>query len=209
MNFSLVDLLNEQMAMTNVYAEVTGIVEQVNLRVGETFTPASAAQAGIRIVNNLNLKASVNIPENYLSRVNKGTPVIIEVKDISKKYNSTISLISQVISTTNRSFTAEAKLPADADLKPNQVAMVRIQDYTQKGAITVPLNAVQTDEKGKFVMVAATENGKKIARKKPVQLGMLYNDLIEVKQGVQAGDEVITQGYQSIYEGQLVTTDVK
>ena len=50
---------------------------------------------------------------------------------------------------------------------------------------------------------------KKIARKKPVQLGMLYNDLIEVKQGVQAGDEVITQGYQSIYEGQLVTTDVK
>ena len=58
-------------------------------------------------------------------------------------------------------------------------------------------------------MVAASENGKKIARKKPVQLGMLYKDLIEVKQGVQAGDEVITQGYQSIYEGQLVTTDVK
>jgi len=204
-----IGLLNEQLAMTNVYAEVSGVAEQVNLRVGETFSPASAAQAGIRIVNNLNLKASVNIPENYLSRVNKGTPVIVEVRDINKKYNSTISLISQVISTTNRSFTAEAKLPADAGLKPNQVAMVRIQDYTQKDAITVPLNAVQTDEKGKFVMVAASENGKKIARKKPVQLGMLYNDLIEVKQGVQAGDEVITQGYQSIYEGQLVTTDVK
>ncbi|HSB91513.1 MAG TPA: efflux RND transporter periplasmic adaptor subunit [Flavitalea sp.] len=204
-----ISLLNEQLAMTNVYSEVTGVVEQLNLRVGETFSPGSAAQAGIRIVNNSNLKASVNIPENYLARVSKGTPVIIEVKDINKKFNSTISLISQVISTTNRSFNAEAKLPSDADLKPNQVAMVRIQDYTQKDAITVPLNAVQTDEKGKFVMIAAAENGKKIARKKPVQLGMLYNDQIEVKQGVQPGDEVITQGYQSIYEGQLVTTDVK
>ena len=203
-----IGLLNEQLAMTNVYSQVDGVVEQVNLREGESFSPASAAQAGIRIVNNSELKASVNIPENYLSRVKKGTPVIIDVKDINKKYNSTISLISQVISPSNRSFNAEAKLPADADLKPNQVAMVRIQDYTQKDAITVPLNAVQTDEKGKFVMVAANEGGKKIARKKPVQLGMLYNDQIEIKAGIQAGDEVITQGYQSLYEGQLVTTDV-
>ena len=203
-----IGLLNEQLAKTNVYAEVNGVVEQVNLRVGESFSPASAAQAGIRIVNNSNLKASVNIPENYLPRVNKGTPVIIEVKDINKKFNSSISLISQVISTTNRSFNAEAKLPSDADLKPNQVAMVRIQDYFQKNAITVPLNAVQTDEKGKFIMVASNESGKKIARKKPVQLGMLYNDQIEVKAGIQAGDEVITQGYQSLYEGQLVTTEV-
>lgn len=204
-----IGLLNEQLAMTNVYSEVSGVVEQVNLRVGESFSPASAAQAGIRIVNNSNLKASVNIPENYLPRVSKGTPVIIEVKDINKKFNSTISLISQVISTTNRSFNAEAKVPSDPELKPNQVAIVRIQDYTQKDAMTVPLNAVQTDEKGKFVMVAANENGKKIARKKPIQLGMLYNDQIEVKSGIQAGDEVITQGYQSIYEGQLITTDVK
>lgn len=204
-----IQLLNEQLAMTNVYSEVSGIVEQVNIRVGETLSPASAAQAGIRIVNNTNLKATVNIPENYLSHVSKGTPVIVEVPDINKKFNSTISLISQVISTANRSFTAEAKVPADSDLKPNQVAMVRIQDYSNSKAITVPLNAVQTDEKGKFIMVAATENGKKIARKKPVQLGMLYNDRIEIKSGVQAGEEVITEGYQSVYEGQAITTQVQ
>lgn len=202
-------LLNEQLAMTNVYSEVTGVVEQVNIRVGESLSPASAAQAGIRIVNSSNLKASVNIPENYLARVQKGTPVIVDVQDINKKFNSKISLISQVISTTNRSFNAEANLPADAALKPNQVAMVRIQDYTNENAVTVPLNSVQSDEKGKFVMVAVTENGKKIARKKQVELGMLYNDQIEVKAGIQAGDQVITQGYQSIYEGQVITTEVK
>jgi RND family efflux transporter MFP subunit len=204
-----IQLLNEQLSTTNVYAEVSGIAEQVNLRVGEFFSPASAAQAGIRIVNTSNLKATVNIPENYISRVNKGTPVIVEIPDISKKINTSISLISQVISASERGFTAEAKIPSDPSLKPNQIAMMRIQDYKKENAITVPLNVIQNDEKGKFVMVSVTEGGQKVAKKKPVVIGELYQDRIEVKSGLQEGDEIITDGYQSIYEGQPITTQVK
>lgn len=204
-----IQLLNEQLSTTNVYAEVSGIAEQVNLRVGEFFSPASASQAGIRIVNTSNLKATVNIPENYISRVTKGTPVIVEIPDIAKKIKTKISLISQVISASERGFTAEAKIPSDPSLKPNQIAMIRIQDYKKDNAITVPLNVIQNDEKGKFVMVAVTEGGQKVAKKKPVVIGELYQDRIEVKSGLQEGDEIITDGYQSIYEGQPITTQVK
>ena len=204
-----VSLLNEQLAMSNVYSEVSGIVEKVSIRVGEILSPQSAAAAGIRIVNNTNLKASVNIPENYLSRVSKGTPVIVEIPDINKKFKSTISLISQVISTTDRGFTAEAKVPADPALKPNQIAMVRIQDYKRSNAVVIPLNVVQTDEKGKYVLVAAQEGNNRIARKKPIELGELYRDSIEVRSGLQAGDELITEGFQSLYEGQPISTTVR
>jgi len=72
--------------------------------------------------------------------------------------------------------------------------------------LLIPLTILQTDEKGKYVYVIATENGKKIARKKPVQVGEIYGDNIEVKGGLTVGDQVITEGFQSLYEGQVVTT---
>ena len=51
-----------------------------------------------------------------------------------------------------------------------------------------------------------TENGKKEARKKQVLVGEIYGEQIEVRSGLNEGDQLITQGYQSLYEGQGVTT---
>jgi membrane fusion protein (multidrug efflux system) len=34
----------------------------------------------------------------------------------------------------------------------------------------------------------------------------LYGDKLEIKNGLQAGDQLITEGFQSLYDGQLVTT---
>ena len=200
-------LLNEQLSFATIKAPVSGVAENVSIHVGEVFT--GAPNMGITIVNTTDLKASVNVPENYLSKVKKGTPVIVEVPDVNKKFNSTISTISQVIGATSRGFTAEAKIPYQSGLRPNQVARIQIQDYKTSNAIVVPLNTVQTDEKGKYVFVAAEENGKRIAKKKQIVLGEMYNDVIEIKSGLQAGDQVITDGYQNLYEGQLITTEVK
>ncbi|HUR12431.1 MAG TPA: efflux RND transporter periplasmic adaptor subunit [Flavitalea sp.] len=200
-------LLNEQLSFTTVTAPVSGIAEKVTIHTGEVFT--GAPTMGITIVNSTDLKATVNIPENYLSNVKKGTPVVVEVPDVNKKFNTTISTISQVIGSASRGFLAEAKIPYESGLRPNQVARIQIQDYTSSKAITVPLNTVQTDEKGKYVFVAMEENGKRIARKKIVVLGEMYNDVIEIRTGLQEGDLVVTEGFQDLYEGQLLTTNVK
>jgi multidrug efflux pump subunit AcrA (membrane-fusion protein) len=147
-----------------------------------------------------------DVPENYLARVAKGTPVMISIPDINKKYSSKISLISQSISATSRGFIAEAKIPQDRNLKPNLTANVRIQDYTTPNAITIPVNTLQTDEAGKFVLVAVKEGNTTVARKRQVQVGELYGDRLEVKGGLKTGDLIITEGYQTVYDGQVVTT---
>jgi len=177
----------------------------VNIKVGETFT--GAPPFNIQIVNTANLKVVTDIPETYVSRVKKGTPVLITIPALNRKFNSTVSLISQSIGNTSRGFTIECKLPADANLKANQVATVQIQDYSSPTAIAIPISTVQTDENGKFVLVAKTEKGKMIARKKAVGIGELYGDQIEVKTGLQPGDTLITQGFQNLYEGQLITVE--
>jgi multidrug efflux pump subunit AcrA (membrane-fusion protein) len=100
----------------------------------------------------------------------------------------------------------EAKIPYEKDLYPNQVALIRIQDYTVQNAITVPVNTLQNDENGKYVMIATKEGGRLVAHKKPVIIGMTYDDKIEIKSGVQAGDSIITDGYQGLYDGQPIST---
>ena len=79
-----------------------------------------------------------------------------------------------------RSFYIEAKLPYDKEFYPNQMALIKIQDYTTTNAITIPLNSLQNDEKGKYVMVAVKEGDRLMARKKPIIIGLMYGDRVEV-----------------------------
>jgi membrane fusion protein, multidrug efflux system len=118
-----------------------------------------------------------------------------------------VTVAGKSIDPISRSFFIEAKIPSSTDLRPNQIALVKIQDYTVSNTITVPVNTLQNDEKGKFIMIAVKENGKTVARKRPVVVGDFYGDKLEIKSGLKAGDAIVTGGFQSLYEGQLITTD--
>jgi membrane fusion protein (multidrug efflux system) len=196
--------IQEQASANNIYSDVDGVADEVNVRVGETFSGMGAMGPQIKIVNTNTLKVITDVPENYASKVKVGSKVIVNLPDVNKSYNTNISISGKVINPSNRSFTAEAKLPADGLLRPNQNAQVRIEDYAAKNAIAIPVNTVSTDEKGKYVYVAVTEGKKTVARKKNIIIGELYNQMIEVKSGLAAGDKLITDGYQDIYEGQVL-----
>ena len=206
---NLKDQINTTVAgwdMTNVRSDVSGYVEQLNLKVGETFTGMAGANPQIMIVNSSALKVVTEVPENYLGKIKKGIPVNILLPDVNVQFNSSISLMNQTIGLNSRSVVTEAKIPYNPSVHINQVAQVRIKDYVNPHAVVIPLTVLQTDENGKYVYVIGTENGKRIAKKKIVQVGEIYGNNIEVKSGLQAGDQLITEGFQSLYEGQPVTT---
>jgi membrane fusion protein (multidrug efflux system) len=195
-----------QWEMTNVRSDVSGYVEQLNLKVGETFTGMAGNSPQIQIVNNSSLKVVTEVPENYLSKIKEGTPVNVKLPDENLEFNSSISLMNRAIGLNSRSVVTEAKIPYNPSVHINQVAQVRIKDYANPHAIVIPLTVLQTDENGKYVYVIATENGKKVAKKKVVQVGEIYGNNIEVKGGLSIGDQLITEGFQNLYEGQAVTT---
>lgn len=200
----------EQLNTSNVYSDVNGIADIVNIRVGETFTGMTATGPQIKIVNNSALKVITNVPENYAARLRTGTPVIVSVPDLNKTINATISLISQSVDPGSRGFIAEIKVPADPALKPNLSAVVKILDYSAANAVVIPVNTVQSDENGKYVYVMEKNaKGRTVAKKKNIVIGDIYGDLVEIKSGIAAGEQLITDGYQNLYEGQLVGTDIK
>ena len=165
---------------------------------------------GIKIINTGSLKVVTDVPENYLSRIKKGTRVEVVVPDLNKTYTSTISVLTQAINSSSRGFTAEAKIPYDPILKPGQTAIMKLLDYSAENVVVIPVNMVQSDETSKYVYVLQKlANGKLVAQKKTITIGEVYGDKVEIKSGLTTGDQLITEGYQSLYEGQLISTEVK
>jgi RND family efflux transporter MFP subunit len=195
-----VKISREQVQFTSVYSDVDGVIEDVNVRVGEIF--AGAGQ--IKIVNTTKLKVTAEVPENYSQRVKTGTKLTINLPDLQKSIQASISVVGKIINPNSRSFFIEAKVAADKDLRPNQIALVQILDYSTVNAIAIPINTLQNDETGKYVMVAVNENGKLIARKRMVTVGEFYKDQLEIKTGLQTGDQIVTEGFQSLYDGQFI-----
>jgi RND family efflux transporter MFP subunit len=192
----------EQLNTSSVYSDVDGVAETVMVKVGELF----GGMGQIKIVNTSHLKVVANVPENYINRVHKGTPVVVNIPEENRNINTVISLIGQTIENTQRGFVTEAKIPTDASLKPNQSVVMKIKDYSTPKAVVISVNTVQSDEKNKYVYVMDTQaSGKKIATRKIIVLGEVYGDLVEIKSGLTGGEQLITSGYQNLYEGQGVS----
>lgn len=196
----------EALDMTNVRAGMSGVVEEVNVRVGEMFTGANQMGGQIVIVNNSALKAEVPVPDNYVARVKKGDKVLVVVAETGQPaFPSVISVVGASINPTTRSFMTEAKLPSHPLLKANQTAVMKILDYEKKGTVVIPVNIVQSDDKGKYVYVMEKSGDKWVARKKMVEVGEVYEGRTEIRSGLTGGELLITEGYQSVFDGQAVT----
>jgi RND family efflux transporter MFP subunit len=195
-------MVKDQLSFTSVYSDVDGVAEEVNVKVGELF----GGPGQIKIVNTDKLKLTSAVPENYAGKVKVGTEATFVFPDIQKTVEGKLNVVGSVIDPLSRSFFVEAKLPLDKNFRPNQLVQVKIKDYSKKDAIIIPINLIQNDDKGKFIYVAVAEKGKLIARKKMITVGEFYGNNIEIISGLSAGEQMITEGYQSLYDGQNIST---
>lgn len=194
----------DQLDFTNVYADIDGTVDNITVKLGETFGPGAQS---LHLVNTSNLKVVLQVPELYQERVRVGTPVKIDFPGLNnKEVTGAIKTTGKTINSDSRSFSVEIKLPNDKDIRSNQVAVVRLQDYAVPKAVTIPVNTLQNDDKGKYVMVATKDkDGALMAHKKSITIGQSYADKVEITGGLDLGDQLITDGFQGLYEGQPIT----
>ncbi len=199
-----IKVAQEQLKSTNINADVTGVVDDLNVRVGEIFNGIAGVTPQIKLVSTAGLKVITQVPENYAGKIKVGSKVIIRFPDLNKTISGTVATTSRTINTNNRSFDAEVNIGYDPAVRPNQLAELKFQDYETAAAIAISVNTVQTDEKGKYVYIAVQEGNRMVARKKNIVVGEMYGQMIEVKSGLTLNDALITDGYQNIYDGQSV-----
>ena len=194
--------LNAQLSQATVTAPISGVVDQVMVKVGQSAAPGMGL---VRVVNLSQLKVVAKVADSYSGSVRKGDPVSIEFPDLQKTVNSRISFVATTVDPLSRTFTIEAPLPSNNDLKPNMLARVKINDLTKANAIVINQNLIQNTENGQLVYVAVNEGGKKIAKARTVKTGEAYGGQIAITQGLKAGDQIVTAGYQDLVDGQVIS----
>jgi multidrug efflux pump subunit AcrA (membrane-fusion protein) len=123
---------------------------------------------------------------------------------LNKNYKGKVRQIGNFINPNNRSFGIEVSIPNPENLlRPNQVAKLKVIDYTVKNAIVVPSNVIQEDGKGnQFVFVASNSNGKTaMAKKAMVTTGKSSDNVTEILSGLSANDIIVIEGVNTISEG--------
>jgi RND family efflux transporter MFP subunit len=195
--------LRSQMKQLIVTAPFSGVIDEIYAKNGSLAAPGVPL---MKLVNFSNMKAKANVPDIYITRVQKGDKVVINFPDINEKVNGTITFVAQVVDPLTRSFTIEASFSNPGNrYKPNMLAVIEINDETKKDAIVVYENFIQNSENGKLVFVATGTGTTKTASARYVETGLTYNGKVEIVKGLQAGDLLITQGYQDLVDGQHIS----
>lgn len=198
--------VNEQYKLTKIFAPISGTVDEVNIKVGEA---ATAGMGAIRIVQLSDLKITAALSENYISQVKKKDSVHVHIPVLDKSLNMTIKAVSQVIDPENRTFNIELKIPENKfSIKPNMLAVLTINDYTNPAAITVPVNIIQRTSNKQFIFVTNEDSefsGEKFeVEMRYVKTGKYYDNLVEITEGLTAGEIVVFFGFQDLADGQIV-----
>ena len=191
-----------QRALYTVKAPFAGTVDEVYPKLGEAAAPGTPIA---RLVSSTGAKVLADVSEAYATKLNAGDKALVKIDGLAgnEEAPATVRTVGRVINPSSRTFTVELRLNDQRlarDLRPNMVAVVRVQGYTKKAAVTVPVDVVRHDEKDAFVFVV--DGGK--ATKRIVKTGASYGGQTEIVSGLNPGDDVITGGYQNLSEGQAV-----
>lgn len=203
---SSVNRLKSQLDKTVVRAPFSGVVDDVISEQGEVVNPGQNQL--FRLISLDNMYVEAQVPENYLNTVSKGTDVKVNIGSVGREFEGKISQVGNNINPNNRTFRIEVEVPNDKSLiKPNQIATIKLNDYTSENAIVIPESSIQKNASGEsIVYILEKENEKDfgIAKKVIVETGLVYNDSIEIKEGLEPGQILITDGSKNLRDGQEV-----
>jgi membrane fusion protein (multidrug efflux system) len=200
-----IDVVKDQISMSSITAPIDGTIEEIPIRVGQLAAVGSPIPA-FRIINFSKAKAVADIGESNTAKIKTGDQVKVFLPDLNKEITEQVTFASKYINPINRTFAVEVQLPPDNTvLRANMIAVLKIKDYSKPAAIAIAQDFVQTSrDEGHYVFVASKENGKTIARKHKVDLGITYDGLTEILSGLNPGDLLITAGYKDLYDGQFI-----
>jgi membrane fusion protein, multidrug efflux system len=194
--------MQRQYAMTKIKSPIDGTVDEVRLKEGEAAAPGMPA---FRVVNLSEFKVVAEVAEAYLNEINIGDDVIINLPDAEVDIKGKVTQKTNVIDPVNRTFKIEVALKGqNLALRPNMIAKVKVNDYSNKSAIVAPVNTVQDSDAGQYVYVAEKAGNAYKVKKQFVKAGKSYKDKIEIKEGLKEGDLLITSGFQDLTAGQQI-----
>jgi len=199
------ETIQAQLDMSLIYAPIDGIVEKVNQKKGELAVPGMQL---IQLVDLSELYVRADISESFLPSIKSGDTVSLTFPSYPD-YEKTLKInrVSNVINKNNRTFEVELRLDNKEEmLKPNMIAIIRVNDFTAENSLVIPSKIIKEDLNGRYIYVAAKEGNERVARKRYVITGRTFGSNTRVIKGLEAGDQIITDGFSRVTDGSLLKT---
>jgi multidrug efflux pump subunit AcrA (membrane-fusion protein) len=192
-------LARKNLSYANIFSPIDGFVSERTADLGEYVSPQ---QKVATIVRTNPLRIRIDIPEQAIPEVQVGQAVSIATSAWpDRNFSGRVARIAPSVSATSRTLTVEAEIEnSSGALKPGQFATVRILQPRSEPAVLVPSRAVTTQAGVSRVFVI--KNGH--AEQRLVQTGQTEGDLIEIKNGVAADEQVATSNLEMLSDGMAV-----
>lgn len=195
------DQVEEQYAFleknTFVKADFGGVISAKNYEDGELYSGQP-----ILVLNQINtLKAYINIPESYFTKIKSGMKAEI-VSDIypGETFPATIEIIYPTVDVSSHTFQVKLRIPnSNLRLRPGMYVHTNLEMGYEK-ALVVPYSAVQKMIGSNDRFVYINDNG--VAKRIFVKLGQRFDEDIEIlSDEIQEGDKLVTTGQARIVDG--------
>jgi len=148
------------------------------------------------------IKVEFSISEKYADEVNIGFPVSFDVDN--KIYEATVYAVDPKIDLTKRTIVIRALYPnKNEELKPGRFAQVTLLLNQINDAIAIPTEALIPEMEGEMVYIYV--NGKASAKR--VNIGLRTESLIQIVDGLNFGDTLITTGILQLRQSLPVVLD--
>ena len=197
-----VDQARKSLVDTVVYAPISGYIAERTADVGEYISPNTPNTKIATIVRTSTLRLKIDVPEQSIGKIANGQGISLQTSAYpDRNFAGTVVRVSPSLNATARTLTVEAEVPnTEGLLKPGQFATVRITQPQPENAVMIPATAVKVE--GDLNKVYVVKDG--AARERLVQLGLLENGLIQVKQGVAEGELIATTNLNELFDGVFV-----
>ena len=202
----MVEQMKDRLAKTKIYAPFDGEVDEIISNQGSNLIPGVSQI--LRLVNLDKIYAEAFVSEKYISFIDEGTEAIVHVPLLGKEINSKIIQTGNFINPSNRTFRVEVPVEnIDNKIKQNLDAKIKINIYSKKDAVVIPLRIVREDASGKkfvYVMNKDIKEGVYITVKTFISLGNKNNTDVEIIEGLKIGDMLVLEGASIVEDSQRV-----
>lgn len=138
-----IQTMRSQQGKTVVRAPFSGVVDAVNISLGEMAAPGVPL---MRIVNNKDVKITASLSENLLSKVHVGTNVELIIPSLNDTViYSKITSKGNFIDPVNRTFRIRIDIDKNEVLLPNQLAKISVTDFSKANAMVINSEAILQD----------------------------------------------------------------
>jgi multidrug efflux system membrane fusion protein len=192
---------------TAIRAPLDAVVLQRNVEIGSLVNPGSV---GFVLAETREVKVVFGVPDIEMRLLRLGIPLTITTEAYpGREFRGRVTAISPSADPKTRVFDVEVTVPnPHSQLKTGMITTLELPgpDRSQS-LLTVPVAAIVGSEGGSqkyAVFVVEDQRGKPVARARDVTLGPVLDNKVAIRQGLKAGEQVVTTGAPLLIDGEKV-----